>query len=440
MKYQEAMEYIDACAGFGIVPGLECITELLNRMENPQKKLRFIHVAGTNGKGSTVGFISTILTENGYKVGRYVSPTIFEYRERFQIQGKPVSKAEVGRWMEKVAVHADAMAKENFPHPTPFEIETAMAFLLFAEKKCDFVVLETGMGGKLDATNVIENTLVSVITSIGRDHMGFLGDSMEEIAAHKAGIIKKNAVVVSALQEESVKKVIENVANEKNASQIVFMNPKDITHDKYDLQKTTFSYKRMKKIEISLLGTFQVKNAALALEVIWSLEKKGFQFKEEKIRKALLKTVWPARFQIIDRKPLFVVDGAHNTAAAEELRKSIQFYFTNKRIIYIIGVFRDKEYTQVIEKTCDLAEHIITVAKKGNSRALPSLDLAQAVAQVNPMVTVADSVEEAVELSYLLADKNTVIIAFGSLAYLGDCIYAVNNKKEMGKDTHGQQR
>jgi len=143
---------------------------------------------------------------------------------------------------------------------------------------------------------------------------------------------------------------------------------------------------------------------------------------------------------VIDRKPLFLVDGAHNAAAAKELRQSIQFYFTNREIIYIIGMFRDKEYEQVIESTCDLAEHIITVAKKGSSRALPSLELAQAVSKVNPMVTVADSVEEGVELAYLLSDKDTVIIAFGSLAYLGDCIYAVNNRKEMGKDTHGQQR
>ena len=438
MKYQEAMEYIESCSAYGIVPGLESITELLNRLGNPQKKLKFIHIAGTNGKGSTLGFISTVLAENGYKVGRYVSPTIFEYRERFQIQGKPISKAGIGRLMKLVAVHADSMEKDGFAHPTPFEIETAMAFVLFAVKECDFVVLETGMGGKLDATNVIENTLISVITSISKDHMGFLGDTLEEIADHKAGIIKKNAVVVSAVQQECVKNVLENTAREKQASKIVFVNEKEIKSVKYDLQKTVFSYKDTKKIEISLLGTYQVLNASLALEVIQSLKDMGYEFKEEKIRKAFLKTQWPARFQVIDKKPLFLVDGAHNAAAAIELRKSIQFYFTNKRIIYIIGMFRDKEYEQVIASTCDLAEHVITVAKKGNSRALPSMELAQAAAKVNPMVTASDSIEEAVELAYLLADKNTVIIAFGSLAYLGDCIYTVEHRKEMGKDTHGR--
>lgn len=438
MKFQKAMEYIDSCGAYGIVPGLGGITELLKRLHNPQKKLKVIHIAGTNGKGSTLGFISTILTENKYKVGRYVSPVIFEYRERFQIQQKPISKAEVGRLMEVVSVHADAMELEGLQHPTPFEIETAMAFVLFAEKQCDFVILETGMGGTLDATNVVENTLVSVITNIGRDHMGFLGNSIEEIASHKAGIIKKGSVIVSAMQEEAVKKVLEDRAEEVQASKVVFVNENEIKNVKYDLHKTVFSYKKMKKLETSLLGTYQVKNAVLALEVIRCLEEMGYVFSEKKIRQALLKTVWQGRFQIIDKKPLFLIDGAHNAAAAAELRKSIQFYFTNRRIIYIIGVFRDKEYEQVIETTCDLAEHIITIAKKGNPRALPSLELAQAVTKVNPMVTVADSVEEAVELSYLLADKDTVIIAFGSLAYLGDCIDAVNHRKEMGKDTHGR--
>ena len=440
MKYQEAMDYIESCGKYGIVPGMDNIRELLKRLDNPQKKLKLIHIAGTNGKGSTLAFISTVLTENGYKTGRYVSPTIMEYQERFQIQGKSISKAEVGKLMEKVAVHADAMEKEGFSHPTPFEIETAMAFLLFAEKQCDFVVMETGMGGTLDATNIIEDTLVCVITSISKDHMGFLGDSIEEIAAHKAGIMKKNAVVVSANQKESVKRVLEEKAVKEQVSKLVFVEPADISKEKFELQKTSFNYKDVKKLEISMLGTYQVKNAALAMEVILNLQEMGYQFKEDKIRKAFGKTVWNGRFQIIDKKPLFLIDGAHNTAAAEELRKSIQFYFTNKRIIYIIGVFRDKEYRKVIEKTCDLAEHIITVAKKGNSRALPSLELAKEVAKVNPVVTAADSVEEAVELSYLLADKDSVIIAFGSLAYLGDCINAVNHRKEMGKDTHGQQR
>lgn len=438
MNYQQAMEYIENCASYGIVPGLETINELLRRLEHPEKNLKFIHIAGTNGKGSTLAFISEALGANGYKVGRYVSPTIFEYRERFQIQGKSISKAQVARLMTEVRTHADAMSEEGFSHPTPFEIETAMAFLLFAEKNCDFVVLETGMGGMLDATNVVKNTLVAVINTIAMDHSAYLGDTLEKIATHKAGIIKEDCIVVSAEQTQEVKNVINKIAEEKKAKKVVFADNTQIKKTKFDLKKTIFSYRNLDKMEISLLGTYQVKNAVLALEVLEVLKELGIKFTDAKIREAMYRAVWPARFQMVDKKPYFLVDGAHNPQAAQELRDSIQFYFTNRKKIYIIGVFRDKEYDKVIETTCDLATHIITVAKKGNSRALPAYELAQEVVKVNPMVTVADSVEEAVELAYLLADKETVIIAFGSLAYLGDCIYTVEHRKDMRKDTHGQ--
>lgn len=438
MNYQEAMEYIENCAGHGIMPGLETINELLRRLEHPENSLKFIHIAGTNGKGSTLAFVSEALSTNGYKVGRYVSPTIFEYRERFQIQGKPISKAQVARLMTEVSVHADAMSEEGFSHPTPFEIETAMAFLLFAEKNCDFVVLETGMGGMLDATNVVKNTLVAVINTIAMDHSAYLGDTLEKIATHKAGIIKEDCVVVSSEQNLEVKNVINKIAEEKKAKKVVFADSTQIKKTKFDLKKTIFSYRNWDKMEIGLLGTYQVKNAALALEVLEVLKELGIKLKDAKIREAMYNAVWPARFQMLDKKPYFFVDGAHNPQAAQELRDSIQFYFTNRKIIYIIGVFRDKEYEKVIETTCDLATHIITVAKKANNRALPAYELAQEVVKVNPMVTVADSIEEAVELAYLLADKETVIIAFGSLAYLGDCIYTVEHRKDMRKDTHGQ--
>ena len=438
MNYQEAMEYIENCAGYGIMPGLETINELLRRLEHPENSLKFIHIAGTNGKGSTLAFVSEALSTNGYKVGRYVSPTIFEYRERFQIQGKAISKAQVARLMTEVSVHADAMSEEGFSHPTPFEIETAMAFLLFAERNCDFVVLETGMGGMLDATNVVKNTLVAVISTIAMDHSAYLGDTLEKIATHKAGIIKEDCVVVSSEQNLEVKNVINKIAEEKKAKKVVFADNTQIKKTKFDLKKTIFTYRNWNNIEISLLGTYQVKNAALALEVLNVLKELGVSLKENKIREAMHKAVWPARFQMVDKKPYFLVDGAHNPQASQELRDSIQFYFTNRKIIYIIGVFRDKEYDKVIETTCDLATHIITVAKKANNRALPAYELAQEVVKVNPMVTVADSIEEAVELAYLLADKETVIIAFGSLAYLGDCIYTVEHRKDMRKDTHGQ--
>ena len=305
MNYAEAIEYIENCASYGIVPGLETINELLRRLNHPEKNLKFIHIAGTNGKGSTLAFVSEALTVNGYKVGRYVSPTIMEYRERFQIQGKAISKAHVARLMTEVRAHADAMAEEGLSHPTPFEMETAMAFLLFAEKKCDFVVLETGMGGTLDATNVVNNTLVAVITTIAMDHSAYLGESLEDIASHKAGIIKKDCVVVSAQQSFQVKKVLEDTVLAKKAKKIVFVEEDNISKQKFDLKKTAFSYEQWEKIEIGLLGTYQVKNAALALEVLKVLQELGVKLRDDKVREAFRNTTWPARFQIIDKKPYF---------------------------------------------------------------------------------------------------------------------------------------
>lgn len=436
MKYQEAMDYIEKCAQYGIVPGLDCVQELCKRLGNPQKDLKIIHIAGTNGKGSTLAFISTVLTENGWKVGRYISPTIFEYRERFQIGGRPISKAQVAKLMEEVAIHADAMQQEGLPHPTPFEIETVMAFLLFAKKQCDFVVLETGMGGAMDATNVVTNTLISVITSVGRDHMGFLGDTLEEIAVQKAGIMKPGCVVVSAPQAEEVENVLREEAQKKQVKEILFVNEDSLLKCKYGIEKQSFYYQGFGKVELSLLGSYQLMNAALALQVILCLQDLGYPMKEDKIRSGIKKTCWPGRFQIIDKKPFFIVDGAHNEPAARELRKSIEFYFTNRPIIYIMGMFKDKEYEKVVELTSDLATHIITVSAKGTKRALPSLDLAKEIAKVHSSVTAADSIEEAVEISYLLADADTVIIAFGSLSYLGDCIQAVELKKKMRRSTH----
>ena len=228
MKYQDAMEYIENCGKYGIVPGLDNMKELLKRLGNPEKQLKIIHIAGTNGKGSVLAFISQMLHKNGYQVGRYISPTITEYRERFQILQKPVSKKKIGELMEEVGVAADKMEEEGFSHPTAFEIETALCFLLFFREKCDFVVLETGMGGALDATNVIEAPLVCVLTSISKDHMKFLGETIEEIAWQKSGILKKNAWVVSAVQQTGIKNLLIEEGRKREVKELIFVQEDNI--------------------------------------------------------------------------------------------------------------------------------------------------------------------------------------------------------------------
>ena len=426
MNEREAFEFIEAAAKYGIVPGLDSIRELCRRLGNPQDELKFVHIAGTNGKGSVSAYISTVLTAGGYRVGRYISPVIFEYRERIQIGKSKITKKALCEGMERIKTVCEEMVEEGFPHPTPFEIETALGFLYFKEKKCDIVVLETGMGGLLDATNIVKNTLVAVLVSISMDHMQYLGNSLAEIAANKAGIIKPGCQVVTARQADEVMSVIEakapvgclHVADTSKASNV-----------RYGLERQRFDYGRWKKMEISLAGQHQIDNAVLALEALEVLERLGYPVTETKMRKGMLETVWPGRFTVLGKKPYFVVDGAHNEDAAARLAKSIEFYFTNKRIIYIMGVLRDKEYGKIINLTHALADQIIAVRTPDNPRAMSAYELAQEISKVHPKVTAVDSLEEAVEMSHLLASKEDVIVAFGSLSFLGRLMQIYEKRK-----------
>jgi len=427
LNYKEALEYIDSLKAYGIVPGLDSIKELCGRLGNPQDKLKFVHIAGTNGKGSVLAYVSTVLKCAGYRVGRYISPTIFEYRERIQVNERFISKAALCEGLDIIKGICDDMRADGFAQPTPFEVETALAFWYFNKKKCDIVVLETGMGGLQDATNIITTTVTAVIASVSMDHMQFLGDTLHDIAFQKAGIIKPGCRVVSMKQDREVMDVIRETAARKNADMEIADSSKAF-HIKYGVNKQSFDYKGYRKLEITLAGRFQIDNAVLALEVIGSLIRSGFKISGSAVREGLKSTVWPGRFSVIRKKPLFIVDGAHNVDAAQKLADSIEFYFTNKRIIYIMGILRDKEYEKIILRTEKYACEIITVTTPDNPRAMSSYELAKEVAKVHPNVTAVDSLEEAVETSLLLAGPNDVIIAFGSLSYLGRMIDIVTGK------------
>lgn len=418
MNERQVMEYMEQVSAYGIVPGLDSIRELCRELGDPQKELRFVHIAGTNGKGSVSAFLAEILKCAGYRVGRYLSPTLFQYRERIQVNGSCITKAALGRGVERIKGICDGMVARGLSHPTPFEIETALGFLYFREKACDVVVLETGMGGLLDATNIVENTLAAVLTSVSMDHMQFLGDTPEKIAFQKAGIIKRGCRVVSAVQRKEVLEVIRAGA-EAMGCPLQAVKPEMLSHVRYGLEKQSFDYGGLKKLELSLAGKYQIENAALAVETVEALGEQGLSVSEEALRLGLSRTQWPGRFTLIGKKPYFIVDGAHNEEAAVRLAESLEFYFTNKRVIYIMGVLKDKEYEKIIASTHALADQIITVTPPGNPRALPAYELARAVAEVHCDVTAADSLEEAVEMSRLLAGKEDVIVAFGSLSFLG---------------------
>lgn len=427
MNYIEARVYLDEVSKYGSVLGLESMRELLRRLGDPQNELKFIHISGTNGKGSVLAYLSTILTGAGYRTGRYISPTLFSYRERIQVDGEYIEKESLARHVTAIAAAAEEMQKAGLPSPTAFEMETALAFLYFKEKRCDIVTLEVGCGGLLDATNVITTTVIEVIASISMDHTDLLGDTLAKIAAQKAGIIKPDTLVVSARQQEEAMQVIEDTCKEQHCA-LQAVDESKICDVRCGAEGQTFSYKVWENVTISLAGSYQIKNAALALEGVEALRQLGYALSDQQVREGMAHTVWRGRFTTLRREPTVIIDGAHNPAAARELKDSLERYFPDKTLYYVMGMFKDKDYAQVIDLTAPLARHIITVETPGNPRALPARELAEAVARVNPSVEWADSVAHGVERALAMAGKEDAVIVFGSLSFLGEAADAVNGK------------
>lgn len=428
MNYEEAREYLDQVSKGGSVLGLDNMRELLKRLGNPQDSLKFVHISGTNGKGSVLAYLSTVFKEAGYRTGRYISPTLFSYREKIQVNEKFIGREDLSRLTEKVKAAAEEMQNCAAGDPTIFEIETALAFLYFVEQKCDIVILETGLGGALDATNVITTPVMEVIASISMDHMEFLGDTLGKIAYQKAGIIKPDTSVVSAMQQPEAMEVICNVCRERDCT-FQAVDPEQIKDISYGYEGQSFSYKNWENIKISLMGSYQIKNAALALEAINALRKLGYDLKDRAVYQGMKKAVWKGRFTLISKDPVILMDGAHNPAAAEELVRSLKLYYAGKKFYYIFGMFRDKDYAQVIRLTAPMAEHIITVQTPGNPRALPAAELKEAVAEVNPSVEAAESLHMAVNQVMERIDSDSVVVIFGSLSFLGEAEMAVNRYK-----------
>lgn len=459
MNYTEAMDYLEENVNpIGSILGLQTMEELLRRVGNPEKELKIIHVAGTNGKGSVSSFLASALTANGYRVGRYLSPSVVDYREKIQVNGSFIPKTKVAEYLSGLFEIANSMKEDGFAHPTTFELETAMAFLYLRDKNCDFCIIEVGLGGKEDATNVIPSPLLCIITSISADHLGMIGNTIEEIAETKAGIIKDGTRVVIAPQTESVRAVFEKECGKHSDVKAYFVKRGDIqiirksatakvSTAKAPNAKNTgassnlpagliqrFRYKQFKKVELSMLGEYQPENASTALEALNVLASLGVKWKEEKVLSGLKECKWPARFEILGKKPLVIADGAHNPDAVRSLMETKDNYFTNCPIIYIMGVLKDKAVEEIVALSAAKADYIITVTPPNNPRGMKAFDLAQIVRKINTNVSAADSVEEALEEANLLQGDG-VVLAFGSLSYMGRlreayAQYVKNNKRK----------
>ena len=433
MNYKEAREYLAMIASGGSCLGLERIRSLLKELGDPQDKLKFIHIAGTNGKGSVMAFLEQVLIEAGYRTGRYLSPVLFSYEEKIRVNGVCITKDALAQYTARIKNAMDLLAERGKELPTIFEVETVLSFLFFADEGCDLVLLETGMGGREDATNVVTTTVLEIISSLSMDHMQYLGTDIGQIAWHKAGIIKPHTRVVSARQQMAAQAVLaqECKLREAELSFVSSVRMRDVVYGLYEQQ---LSYGIHENIVFHLPGTFQIGNAALALEAIDALIQMGYLIPEDKIRKGFEEARWPGRFEILHEKPMVIMDGAHNADAAAALRSCLETYFHGKRIYYIFGVFSDKEYDKIIDATADLAEYIFTVETKNNARALPSEDLAQAVRLVNPNVESVKDVSKALSKALAIAEEEDVVILFGSLSWLWEAKRFFNERDKGNHD------
>ena len=415
MNYKQTLEFINSFLVFGSKPGLNRIDELLTMLDNPQQKLKIIHVAGTNGKGSVCSYINTVLTGAGYKTGMYISPYVNDFRERITINGEFISENELIALIEYIKPFLEKMTEQI----TEFELLTAAAFYYYHINNCDFVVLETGLGGRFDATNIIPVPLVSVITSISFDHMQYLGDTLEKIAFEKSGIIKENGITVYyPIQDEAAFRVISESAL-KLGNAIITPDLNELKIVNQTICENKIEYKKI-KLDIPLIGEHQVYNCITAVEALKALSKYGYIINDNIISESIRKTFVPSRFEKISDNPVVIIDGAHNEDAIHQFSKSLECLLPNKKIIVIMGMLRDKEYLPSITHMAKNAAYFIAVTPL-NERALPASDtkkIAENYCTAIAVNTYGKAVKSAIIKQREIADS--IIAVCGSLFITGE--------------------
>ena len=420
MTYQTAMEYMNQIGKKGSILGLANVKELLRRLGNPQDQLTVIHVAGTNGKGRLCPFLACMYQAEGNRVGRYISPTLFTYLERFQVNGKTMKEVEFADIFTQIYTVLQDMQRDGKEIPTAFEVETAVAFCYFVKEAVDIVILETGMGGREDATNVVAAPYCTVFASIGMDHMQFLGDTVEKIAYQKAGIIKRGCPVVSYPNTDKVCEVLRKEWRECNedVELPVFQiaDRSQVTILEESLDGSRFCYKG-EEYEISLAGDYQVYNAVTAIETKLLLD-------GSLVKDSLKKAKWSARFEKLSDRPLLIRDGAHNMDGVQALKISLEKHFTNTHIIFIIGILKDKEYEKMIAALCPMATRVYTITPPVE-RGLSGERLREDILPYCKDAIYCESVAKACHCAsevweeYDRQGQSAVIVAWGSLSYMG---------------------
>jgi len=429
MGIAETLEYIHSVKWQGSKPGLERTRELLQALGNPEKQLKFVHIAGTNGKGSTSACIASVLETAGYKTGLYTSPYILCFNERMQVNGDHISDDELEQMTNEIRPFADAMEDS----PTEFELITAIAMKYFLYKGCDIVVLEVGMGGRLDSTNIINTPELAIITAIGYDHVRELGPTLSDIASEKAGIIKSDGDVLIYGGEREVEHVFENVAAERNA-RLIKADFTRIGKPEFSLESIKFGFKPYGELSLSLVGAYQPKNAALAITALEIMREKGYEISDSDIVTGIASVKWPGRFEVLGNKPTFILDGTHNPQGAEVTAESLRLHFCGKKVIFVIGVMADKDVDSMIKNIVPLAESFFTV-KPDYPRAMNAQELAKKLKPHGAPVFVCDTVADGVSQALNRAGESSIICAIGSLYFSAE-IRAAYLKQVTGHTRH----
>jgi folylpolyglutamate synthase/dihydrofolate synthase len=428
MNYSEALEYIDLIYGLGSDLGLKRVEVLMEKMGNPQENIKIIHVAGTNGKGSTCAMLSNILIEQGYKVGVYTSPHLKDYNERYTVNNVCISNDDFAKHMGIVKTSCDELVEEGIiTQPTIFEVITALAFNYFAHQKVDYLILEVGLGGRFDATNIIHKPVLSIITSISMDHMEFLGNTLSSIAFEKGGIIKENCPVVLYTQCDEVYEIVKTIAKERNAKlyfakeQGTTVLSQNIAGTIFDIENEYISYSHVK---LGLLGDYQINNAATVLLACKALRDSGVELSKKSILAGLEKVKWSGRMEIVETDPIVILDGAHNIDGIHLLAQSLEHYFKNKKLTLLIGILGDKEYEKMIEMLLPLASKIV-LTEPNNSRKWDIDTLTETIANFKIETYREKDIEKAYSLAKSITAKEDVLCCAGSLYLIGElCKFA----------------
>lgn len=436
--------FISYAGTLGSKPGLANIQNLMGELSDIQEKIPVIQIVGTNGKGSVGAMLAETLKRAGYRTGHYSSPAVFCEEERYRINGEQISTDRYEALLTELSEVCGRMTKRGLPHPTLFEIETALAFLYFYRAHCQVVIMEAGMGGTLDATNVVSHPLLCIVTSVSMDHMAFLGNTLSEIARQKAGIIRPHTLVASTYQKPEVHRILQEVCREKHAILFDPMRWEEGHTAALDSDGSVIlSWGQVQNVRLSLKGSFQYENAVCVLQACQALRSAGYEIEDETIRQALMHTSWPGRFEVVSKDPLIVMDGAHNEDAAGKLAGTVRSCFTNRRIIGIMGVFRDKEHEKILAHLLPLLEKLYTVTAPGE-RGLSGELLCREAQKLHGDCVYAGSIREGLERAIRDAkeeaemnaengaDRNArndtipdgqddaMILIFGSLSFLGE--------------------